>query len=88
VTLTEQLTAAAILVSAVIGAEVRYAPMAGLKDLQWTIEKRDIRELKGKLLDDSLTPRERAFYEEELEQLLDEFCYKYPDDRECKGHGS
>ena len=67
-------------------ADAKYVPLSEWQDFQWGMIKRDIREIENEIADAEYEERydlaERL--EEDLENLIDLLCRKYPEDRECQ----
>jgi hypothetical protein len=60
------------------GAESRYVQKEEYRNLQWVLMKKELRELRA-IRDEHPSRRTEDAYQE----LLEAFCYHYPNDREC-----
>ena len=58
----------------------RYAPVAAVEKINWSLLKQNIRDIREELRDNPNDPELR----EELEIFLDELCLEYPNDRACR----
>jgi len=65
-------------------ADQRYAPMSEFQDLHWANLRAQIRELEDDIRNEASRDR-HAELKRDLEDLLDVFCRRYPEDRYCDG---
>lgn len=63
--------------------DAKHVQAAEYKDFQWSVMKEQINATRERMFK-SGSAEERAHWERELRDLLDMFCRKYPDDRECR----
>lgn len=84
-----KVTAALTLIGSIAGgiyaADARYVLTSDYQDFQWSIMKEQLRELRKELRSwDDTTGTVPHELERDYEELLDLFCRKYPQDRECR----
>ena len=61
-------------------ADSRYAPMAALENVEWSLLKRELRELEQDRKENPDDPD----IQEDIDALLDRLCRAFPKDRDCK----
>ena len=64
----------------IFAADARYVQNAEYQDFQWGVMKEQLRELRKEI---AQNPSDYGL-KEDYNDLLDMFCRKYSDDRECK----
>lgn len=66
-------------------ADAKYVPLSEWQDFQWSQIKRDIRQIEKEIADAEYNERFDLAdkLEEDLDNLIDFLCRRYPEDREC-----
>jgi hypothetical protein len=57
----------------------RYAPLAGFKELNWTLLKDAIREIRREIREH---PDDESL-QDDLDEYIDRLCREHPEDRDC-----
>lgn len=78
--ITASLALVGAIATGIFTADTRYVHASEYQDFQWSIMKQQLRELRKELLADPDNPGLREDYAD----LLDLFCRKYQEDRECR----
>jgi hypothetical protein len=60
----------------------RYAPLQAVQDLAWSNLKRELRDIREKIVEAQSDALRRRL-ELDLQDTLDRLCRSYPEDREC-----
>lgn len=63
--------------------DTRHVMASEYQDFQWSVLKQQIRDLREDIENEG-DPERVEEWELDLEELLDLFCRKYADDRECR----
>jgi hypothetical protein len=66
-------------------ADAKYVPLSEWQDFQWSQIKRDIRALEKEIAEAEFRGMDEYAdkLQDELDDLIEFLCRKYPDDRDC-----